>query len=103
MRVYFIPKSRPGKWSTRLIIAFIVFYGVFWLFVASGQRGGATFFSNLLLAVPVVIAAISGISAFFMGIIGVIKSRERAIPVYLAILIGFIVLLFVAGEIIFPH
>ncbi len=98
-----MPKTRPGRWSVGLIGAFIVFYAIFWLFVTSGQRGGATFFSNLFLAVPVVIAAISGISAFFTGIIGVIKDRERAFLVYLAIIIGLIVLLFCLAEIIFPH
>jgi len=103
MKIYFMPQTRPGRWSAWLIIAFIVFFGLFYLFVATGQRGGATFFSNLYLAVPVVIAAISGISAFFTGIIGVIKDRERAILVYLAMLIGLIVLLFCLAEIIFPH
>jgi len=97
MKIYFMPQTRPGRWSAWLIIAFIVFFGLFYLFVATGQRGGATFFSNLYLAVPVVIAAISGISAFFTGIIGVIKDRERAILVYLAMLIGLIVLLFCLG------
>lgn len=103
MKVHFMPRTRLGKWSTWLIVAFVVFYAIFYLFVASGQRGGATFFSNLYLAVPVVIAAISGIAAFFTGIIGVIKSRERAILVYLAILIGLLVLLFCLAEILFPH
>ncbi len=80
-----------------------MFYAIFFIFVASGQRGGAKFFSNLYLTVPGVIAAISGIAAFFTGIIGVIKDRERAILVYLAILIGLLVLLFCLGEIIFHH
>jgi len=103
MKVYITPKTRLGRWSVWLIVAFIVFFAIFFLFVASGQRGGATFFSNLFLAVPVVIAAISGISAFFTGIIGVIKDRERSVLVYLAILIGLIVLLYCLAEIIFPH
>jgi len=85
------------------MVAFIVFFGLFYLFVASGQRGGATFFSNLWLTVPILLAAISGVSAFFTGITGVIKSRERSILVYLAMLIGLIVLLYCLAEIVFPH
>ena len=40
---------------------------------------------------------------FFTGLIGVIRSRERSILVYLAMIIGLCVLLFILGEIIFPH
>ena len=103
MKVHFIPKTRQGKLSTWLIVAFIVFFGLFFIFVASGQRGGATFFSNLWLTVPMLLAGISGISAFFTGITGVIKDRERSVLVYLAMLIGLIVLLYCLAEIIFPH
>jgi hypothetical protein len=103
MKVHFLPKTRPGRWSTWLIVAFIVFIGLFYIFIATGQRGGATFFSNLYLTVPAVMAAIAGIAAFFTGVFGVIKSRDRAILVYPAILIGLFVLLFCLGEIIFPH
>jgi hypothetical protein len=103
MKIHFMPKTVLGKWSVGLIIVFIVLLALFELLVASGQRGGETFFSNLILTIPMLIAAISGISAFATGLIGVIMSRERSIAVYLATLIGLLVLLFVLGEIIFPH
>ena len=103
MKVYFTPKTTLGKWSVVLIIAFIVLMVAFQLLVASGQRGGKTFFSNLILAIPMIVAGISGISAFVTGIIGIIKSRERSVIVYLAVLIGLFVLLFWAGEVMFPH
>ena len=98
-----MPKTALGKWSVVLIIAFIVLLVSFQLLVASGQRGGETFFSNLVLAVPMLIAGISGVSALITGLIGVIRSRERSIIVYLATAIGLLVLLFWLGEIIFPH
>ena len=103
MKIYFAPKTALGKWSVALIIIFIVFLGVFQLLVASGQRGGETFFSNLILTIPMLIAGVSGISAFVTGLIGIIKSRERSVIVYLAALIGLFVLLFWLGEVIFPH
>ncbi len=103
VKVHFLPKTRPGRWSIWLILGFILFFTVFFLFVAAGQRGGATFFSNLYLTVPVVIAAVSGISAFFVGIIGVIRSRERSVIVYLSTLFGFLILLYCLAEFIFPH
>ena len=103
MRVHFKPKTTPGKWAVGLIIVFVVLLASFQLLVASGQRGGETFFSNLILTIPMLIAGISGVSAFATGLIGIIRSRERSIAVYLATLIGLLVLLFVVSEIIFPH
>ena len=103
MRIYFAPETTLGKWSVALIIGFIVLLGVFQLLVASGQRGGETFFSNLVLTIPMLIAGGSGVSAFATGLIGIIKSRERSVIVYLAALIGLFVLLFGIGEIVFPH
>ena len=103
MKLYSIPKTRLGNWSIWLIIAFIVFFITFQLLVASGQRGGATFFSNLALSIPMLIAGISGISAFFTGIIGIIKSKERSVLVFIATIIGFFILFFVLGEFLVPH
>jgi hypothetical protein len=71
--------------------------------VVSGQRGDDTFSSNLLLAVPILLAGTCGIAAFVTGLIGVVKSRERSILVFLAIFIGFDILVFAAGEFLIPH
>ena len=103
MRVIVLPKSYVGKWSIGFIAAFIVFFVIFQLLVVSGQRGGETFFSNLALTIPILLAGISGVLAFFTGIIGVIRNRERSILVFLAMLIGFFILLFSIGEVVFPH
>ncbi len=103
MKLHFKPITLLGKWSVGLILVFAVFLALFYILVASGQRGGETFFSNLILTIPILIAGISGISAFATGLIGVIMSRERSIAVYISIIIGLLVLLFVLGEIIFPH
>ena len=103
MKVYFIPRTVPGKWSVWLIAAFILLFALFYILVAAGQRGGETYFSNLLLAVPYTLAAICGIASFFTGIIGVIRSRERAILVYPSMIIGLCVLLWMLAEVIFPH
>jgi hypothetical protein len=69
----------------------------------SGQRGGDTFFSNLTLTIPMMLAWTPGISALVTGIIGIAKSRERSILVFAATAIGLLVLAFSLGEILFPH
>ncbi|NQT31443.1 MAG: hypothetical protein HQ588_03835 [Deltaproteobacteria bacterium] len=103
MRISLKPKSTMGKWSTGLIIAFLLFFAVFLILVASGQRGGDTFFSNLSLTIPMLLAGVSGVSALVTGIIGIVKSRERSVLVFMATAIGLFVLVFSLGEILFPH
>ena len=103
-RITVLPKSVPGKWSLGLIVLFFLLYGLFmFLVMVLGQRGGDTFFSNLFLAVPGLLMAASGIAAFFTGIFGVVKRRERAILVFVSTAIGFFILLFCSAEILFPH
>jgi len=73
------------------------------LFVSLGERGGEEFFSNLKLAFSGLISAICAVAAFFTGLIAVTKQKERSIIVFIAVGLGFLVLLFVLGEILFPH
>jgi peptidoglycan/LPS O-acetylase OafA/YrhL len=103
MRITFLPKTRLGKWSVGLIIAFFVFLASFFVLVASGQRGGETFFSNPALTVPMLFAGGCGIAALVTGLIGLIRSKERAILVYLAAAIGLFVLIYCLGELLYPH
>jgi hypothetical protein len=103
MRISLKPKTTMGKWSTGLIIVFLLFLAVFLILVASGQRGGDTFFSNLALTIPGLLAGVFGISAMVTGVIGIVKSRERSILVFLATAIGFYLLLLLLGEILVPH
>jgi len=49
------------------------------------------------------LAWLSGMSALVIGIIGIIKSRERSILVFMATAMGLFVLIFSLGEILFPH
>ena len=103
MRITVLPKTSWGKWSVGLIAVFILFLVLFVILVASGQRGGETFFSNLLLTVPMLLAVTCGVAAFVTGLIGIIKSKERSILVYLAILIGLYILVFCLGEVLAHH
>jgi hypothetical protein len=103
MRARFKPTTKLGRYSAWLIVAFAVFFGSLQALIASGQRGGDTFFSNLMLAIPGPLAATAGIAAFITGLIGVVRSRERSVSVYLAVGFGLITLIFVIGEVAFPH
>ena len=103
MKFKLFPRSKYGKWSIYFILAFAIFLAVFFLLVESGERGGATFFSNLKLTIPFLAAAISGIAAFFTGLWAIFKNQDHSFLVYLAIIIGLFVLIFLIGEFAYPH
>ena len=103
MKLFSAPTTKLGKTSFSLIIAFLLFLGAFYLFVASGETGGETFFSNTLLTIPFLLAAASGIAAFFAGLVAVFKEKERSVLVYLSIILGLLVLVFITGELVAPH
>ena len=104
MKVTFIPKTLLGKWSAGLIIAFFLLLAT-GMFVVSvlGQTGGETFFDNLWISIPMLSAGVAAIAAFFTGIVSIWKSKERAVLVFIASLIGLLVLWFVIGEVVVPH
>ncbi len=101
--VYFAPKSKLGKISLILIIAFIAGFIIMQILIALGMRGGETFFSNIPLALTGITTALLGIGSFVTGLISIITKKERSILTFVSTLIGFLVLFFVAGEFISPH
>jgi len=97
-KVYFLPKTALGKWSIGLIVGTIVFV---LLAVLTDKV-----FSNLAKAIPsnlMLLAVISGVSAFFTGIIGIIKSKDRSVIVVIATIIGFFFLPLFVFEVLLPH
>lgn len=56
--------------------------------------------SEILITIFGSSAVIASIIAFFLGVMAVTKNKERSFLVYIAILIGFIVLLFIFGDIL---
>lgn len=91
-----MPKTKAGKWSVGLIIAFLL------LFVGASQLLPATSVPNPVLGlvnvVAVITAGISGVAAFFTGLISIIKSKERSFLVFITTVIGLFVLIFVLGQ-----
>jgi cytochrome bd-type quinol oxidase subunit 2 len=92
-----------GWWSTGFFVAFIVLLALFYALVASGQRGGETFFSNPWLSMTILPAAISAIVSGVLAGVAITRDRERSLLAFVAILIGLFVALFAIGEIAFPH
>lgn len=98
-----MPKTPLGKWSVGLIIAFFLLFAVGSNIAKTHGGASQTFFSNPIISIPMLSAGASAIAAFFTGIASIIKKRERSILVYIATVIGFLVLWFVLGEALVPH
>lgn len=103
MKLNFSPQTYLGKWSAKLIAIFTLFITTFYGIVALGYRGGDTFFSQPALTIPILIAAICGVTAFLTGLLSIVKNKERSSLVILSTLIGLFVLIFILGEILTPH
>ena len=97
------PSTQLGWWSVGLTVGFFVFFGVFQILVASGQRGGETFFSNPWLSVSMLTAASLAIAGGVTAVIGIFWKRGRSLFSFFALLLGFFVVVFIVGEIAFPH
>ncbi len=105
MRITILPKTPLGKWSVGLAIAFILLFVLFQILVATGLRGamvGSRSIPYLNWNLALYASGLSGIAALVTGIIGIIR-KERAIPVFLATLIGLFVLFFLLGKFLVPH
>ncbi|MDI6799378.1 MAG: hypothetical protein QMD53_01630 [Actinomycetota bacterium] len=98
-----MPKTRPGRISIISILFFLLSMVVLFSMVSMGERGGAGFFDNLYLTIPFLFAALFGLVAFFAGTFSMIYKGERAVLVVISTGIGLFVLIFLLGEIIFPH
>lgn len=97
------PQTPLGKLSVRLIAASLLLFVAFFGFVAAGQRGGESFFSNLWLSVTMLPAAALAIGGGAVGCVAAIRDNERSLGALVAIILGSSVLLFVVGELVVPH
>ena len=110
MKLILIPKTTLGRWSIGLIIAmsvlfFIVPFSISFLYksVPAGNTILEDIVKRPVLALGMLAAMISGISAFVIGLTAIIKRKDRSLLVYVATTIGFLLILFLLGEFLSPH
>jgi hypothetical protein len=102
-RHLFVPGTGAGRWSLALLGVATGAMLLFAVGVASGQRGGDEFFDNLWLTVPVLAAWLSCLASGVCGVVAVLRHRERALPVFVAIVVAAAVALFGILEVAVPH
>jgi hypothetical protein len=104
------PKTTLGKWSIGLIVAMPILFIVGTLFTNSLYKSipaGRTILADIAarpaLALTMLAGMVTGISAFITGLLSIIRQKENALLVYVSTVIGALLLLFLAGEFMFPH
>lgn len=86
-------KATTGKWAAILTLLFIALIAI--KFSALDML--------IRLPLPTLFLAIIGVVGFLLGIISIVKNKDRAILTLLSIPIGLLIILWTAAEIIFPH
>ena len=97
MRIGILPRTSSGRWSVGLAAAFILLLMLLSVLTALGGVGPGPV---ALIVIATVIFGISGIAAFVTALISIIKSKERSILVFLAVVVGFFALIELLSEVL---
>ncbi|MCJ7622139.1 MAG: hypothetical protein MUO76_01455 [Anaerolineaceae bacterium] len=105
-----VPRTAQGKWSVGLIVAMPILFAVgssfsntLYELVPAGRTILADIAARPYLALTMLSGMTAGISAFIAGLLAIIKLKEDALLVYLSTVIGGLFILFLIGELAFPH
>jgi hypothetical protein len=106
----FMPRAALGKWSIGLIIAMPLLFTIgssFTNTIYDSVPAGKTILADInarpFLALFMLTGMAAGVAAFIAGLTSIIKHKERTLLVYISTLIGGLLILYLIGELIFPH
>ena len=104
------PKTILGRWSVGLIVAMPILFVIGSSFTNSLYKSvpaGETILADIVarpaLALTMLAGMAAGISAFIIGLLAIVRQKEKALLVYVSTVIGALLMLFLIGEIVFPH
>lgn len=103
MNIYLAPKTKAGKASLMACLTFVTLLILFFILIEGGQKGGAHFLDNLILAIPLMAAAVAGIMAMAFGMLAILRYRERSVLTLICTLVGIFVFYFTLGELMGEH
>lgn len=86
------PQTKLGRWSVWLNAFFLITIGVSIILV---NVLGVLSYDDHWWDVTVPILALATITAFILGIIAIIKNKERSVLVYISVIIGLLAILFI--------
>jgi len=88
-----VPRTRLGFWAVRLLIAFGALFLTLCALVAAGQRG-------VWLVSPVIPLFLSGLLAAATAAVAVVQRGERSVLVFLPLIVGVLIAIFLLGELV---
>ena len=109
MKINFKPKNDLGKWSIGLIVIMpiLLYIGMSFVSFYKNIPAGETILHDIMvrpgIALSMLIGFISGISAFFAGIIDIVRKKDHSILVFLSTIMGFFVLLWCLIQFLFSY
>ncbi len=109
MKIQFAPESDLGKWSIGLIVMVpILFYiGMSFVSFYGSVPAGKTIPNDIIarpgVAILMLAGFVSGIAAFFCGIIGITRKKDQSVLIFISTILGFFVLLWTLAQFLFPH
>ena len=105
-----MPGNKLGRWSVGFIavmpILFVIgssFTSSLYESVTAGPTILADIASRPLLALTMLAGMAAGILGFITGLLAIVKQKENALLVYVSTVIGGLLILYLAGELAFPH
>jgi hypothetical protein len=108
MKVDILPRTKLGWWSVGLVVLMPVLFLVGRLFVGLYESvpAGETILRDVVgrpgVALSMLAGFASGIAAFVCGLITLIRG-ERAVLVFVSMVIGALLIVFLVVEVVFPH
>ena len=86
-----LPKTLTGRWSLYLAIAFILVFILFVVLteVPTGFNGPPPGFNQFALLVLEVIVITAAFATFIIGLISILRDKEKSVLVFIGMLITF--------------
>ncbi len=110
MVIHFWPETRTTKWAVGFIVLMpVLFFLGFWVVGAlyPGVTAGNSIKEDLLvrplLAVPMLLGMLSGLVAFVLSTIALARKHERSVTAVLVWVVGFGLVVMLAGEFLSKH
>jgi len=104
------PKTTSGKWSFYLIVAMVLLFFIggtlansLYNSIPAGDTILADFTSRPALALSMLAGIVAGILAFLTGLLAIVRYKEKALLAYISMVVGALLILFLVGELFFPH
>ena len=97
-----VPSSTAGRWAGGFLLLAVALLAGFAVLVASGERGGDTFFSNPSLAATMLGATAAVVAAGCAGAVA-LRRGDRSLPVIVSLVVAILVVLWWTAELAFPH